>query len=335
MEIKVLLTRKFFDQDIHYLLEKLNAECHLIIPEDYSESNLIKLAEDADVFFGATISEKLCHAAPNLKFIQIPWTGVDNLNFEEIEKIGVTVCNSHSNAYAVAEHAITLMLDAAKKITYHDTELRKGNWNRPKMDGSNEISPFSLRVSNKNVGILGYGHIGKAIHEFLSGFKCTFYISDFSFQKTAIENGNYFFSPEQTDDYLKFMDFVFVCLPLTKETKGYINQALLSKLKRTSILINTSRGEVIEEDDLYYALKEGIINGAGIDTWYNYPKISSEKTFPSKKNPFHELKNLVLSPHRAAFIENELPHLDDAIANLNRASEGNPPLNIISTKNKF
>lgn len=335
MEIKVLLTRKFFEQDIQYLKQHLNPDCKLIVPDSYLEEDLLKMAKDTDVFLGPVISEKLCLVAQNLKFIQIPWTGVDNLNFSEIEKIGVTVCNSHSNAYAVAEHAIALMMDVAKKIAYHDAELRRGNWNRPKQDGSNELSPFSMRVSNKNVGILGYGHIGKAIHEFLRGFKCTFYISDSSIKKSEVENGNFYFNPLHNDEFLNQVDFLFICVPLTNSTRGFINEGFISKLKKSAILINTSRGEVIDENALFEALKNGMICGAGIDTWYNYPNKAGDVVFPSEKNPFHTLNNLTLSPHRAAFIENELPHLDDAIMNLNRATEGKPPLNIISTKNKF
>lgn len=335
MEIKILPTRKFFEKDITYIKSKLSPVCEFIIPHDYSLDTLKKHAHEANIFFGGLISKELCSEAPKLKFIQVPWTGVDNLNFKEIEEIGITVCNSHSNAYAVAEHAISLLFDIAKKISYHDVELRKGNWNRPKQDGVNEVSPFSRRISNSKIGIIGFGHIGKTIKEFLSGFSCEFHIVDATIND-KYENGNSTFYPIiQIDELLPFVDFIFISVPLTEKTNSFINAEFFSKLNNSAILINISRGEVINEDALYYALINNQISGAGIDTWYNYPKNSLEPTFPSLKNPFHGLKNLVLSPHRSAFIDGELPHLNDAIDNINRAAKGLDPLNIVSTLNKY
>lgn len=334
MEINVLLTKKFFEEDITYLNQSLLPEVKLIIPKDYGEENLLKYATDANVFLGGLISEPLCDASPNLKFIQIPWTGVDNLNFDTIQKIGVRVCNSHSNATAVAEHALALLFDAAKKISYHDHELRQGNWNRPKTDNTNEVSPFSKKISGKKIGIIGYGHIGKRIQTFLSGFNCEFYISSTSIKQKYSE-GNKYFYPSDSFDAICFVDYLFICVPLTDKTKGFMNKNVFDSMKNSSVLINTSRGEVLNEVDLYNALKNNDISGAGIDTWYNYPKNSNEPTMPSLKSHFWELDNIVMSPHRAGFIENELPHLDDAIININRTVYGFEPFNIISLKNKY
>jgi lactate dehydrogenase-like 2-hydroxyacid dehydrogenase len=201
MGIKILPTRKFFDEDISYLKSKLNADCQILEPKSFDEPELLKYAQDADIFLGPVISKELCKAAPKLKFIQIPWTGVDNLNFQLIEEVGVTVCNSHSNAYAVAEHAVALMLDVAKKITYHDSEFRNGNWNRPRPDGTNEVSPFSKRISNSDVGIIGFGHIGRNIYDFLQGFKCKFHIADTTVNEIHSKNGIIFYPPQLISEF--------------------------------------------------------------------------------------------------------------------------------------
>lgn len=335
MEIKILPTRKFFEKDIAYIKAKLSPDCDFLIPDDYSLAGLKKYAPGANVFFGGLISKELCSAAPKLNFIQIPWTGVDNLNFKEIAEIGIPVCNSHSNASAVAEHAVALMLSAAKKISYHDAELRKGNWNRPTPDASNLISPFSKRVSGSQVAIVGHGHIGKLIHKMLIGFSCNFIIIDANILDESNTNDCEFYKPERLNEALPQADFVFVSVPLVESTKGMVNKTFFSKMKRSAILINISRGEVINESDFYSALKNETIAGAGIDTWYNYPKNTQEVTMPSVINHFEQLKNLVMSPHRSAMIEGELPHLDDAIENINRASQGLEPKNIISVKNKY
>lgn len=335
MEIKVLVTRKFFDKDIQYIKSKLCNDCKLIIPNDYSLESLISYSQDIDIFLGSFISKELCLSAPKLKFIQIPWTGVDNLNFDLIRDIGITVCNSHSNSYAVAEHAIALMMDVAKMIAYHDQLLRKGLWNRPLPDMNNPVSPFSRRISGKNVGIIGYGHIGKKIQRLLSGYECKFFIIDSLYNISSQDDAMNYYSIDDTYKVLPLVDFLFISIPLTNSTKGLISKEYFGRMKPNSILINISRGEVINEDDLYFALKNKMIGGAGIDTWYNYPKNPEDVCFPSLKNAFHELDNIVLSPHRSGMIADELPHLDDAIENLNRATKGLPPLNIISITNQF
>jgi len=334
--MKVLLTKPFFEKDLQYIKARLHDNIELIIPSDFQEESLISKACEADILFGGFISEKLLQASIVLKFIQIPWTGVDNLNFDLLKKYKVTVCNSHSNATIVAEHAVTLMLDASKKISYHDRLLREGNWNRVKPEYSNEINPFSKLISGSHVGIIGFGAVGKKIYSLLQGFKCSFKV----FTKNEVDlNKDYsktnYFQPSDISHEAYDLDVIFVCVPLTKETMGSINTRFLSSMNPKAILVNISRGEVILEADLYNALKQKIIAFAAIDTWFNYPKINNEVTFPSLKYDYHLLNNLVLSPHRAGYAEGSFPHLDDAIENLNRSEEGRDLINIVSLTNKY
>ena len=336
MAINVLLTRKFFPSDVEYIKSQVKEGCNIIVPEVYTEDGLLPFAKDADIFFGPIISKTLCGVAKHLKFIQIPWNGVDNLDFDLIKEIGVKVCNSHSNAYCVAELAVSLMLDAAKKLSYHDRTMRKGDWNRPRLDASNTVSPFSSRVSDSNVGIIGYGHIGKLIREYLSGFGCKFHVADISVKEKRNDNMVSYYPMDQIESVLKVSDYLFLCVPLTEETRGFWNKQRFSQMKSDSILINTSRGEIIDEEALYNALKNRIIAGAAIDTWYNNPKNAFDTNcLPSTKFPFEELDNLVLSPHRAGMIVGELPHLEDAIVNINRTIDGLEPVNVVSVENKF
>lgn len=334
--MKVLLTKPFFNTDIEYIKSKLNKQVEIIMPADFSEDAMIKVVPEADVLFGAFITERLLEAAKNVKFIQVPWTGVDNLDFGLLKKHKVTICNSHSNATIVAEHAVALMFDAAKKISYHDRLLRQGNWNRPKPDHSNEVLPFSQIISNSKIGIIGFGAIGKKIYQMLSGFSCQFKV----FTKDSV--GDYslnqnieVFSPEEKDKNLSDLDFVFIAIPLTDETKGALNHTFFNSMSRKAIIINISRGAVFNEKDLYNALFNKTIAGAAIDTWYNYPDKENPITHPSKQYDFHLLNNLVLSPHRAGFIDGSFPHLDDAIENLNRLAEGKGLINIISLDKKY
>lgn len=336
MAVNVLLTRKFFDADLQFIKNGVKKGANIIIPNSYTEEELLNYASDADIFFGPVISKRLCEAATHLKFIQVPWTGVDNLNFDLISEVNVKVCNSHSNAYAVAEHAIGLMFDVAKKISYHDRMMRNGDWNRPRPDKSNSISPFSSRVSNSQVGIIGYGHIGKTIKQYLSAMGCQFHVADISVTRKITEDMVCLYPMFLLKELLSIVDYVFLCVPLTDETRGFFGAEQLAAMKRSAIMINTSRGEIVDENALFSALRDKMIGGAAMDTWYNNPKNSFDTDCrPSIQNPFELLDNLVLSPHRAAMIEGELPHLEDAVININRTIDGLEPLNVISIINRF
>ena len=336
MAVNVVLTRKFFDADLQFIKNGVKEGANIIIPDAFTEDDLMKYAPDADIFFGPVISKPLCEAAKHLKFIQVPWTGVDNLNFDLIREIGVKVCNSHSNAYAVAEHALALMFDAAKKISYHDRLMRTGDWNRPKPDKSNVVAPFSKRVSMSQVGIIGYGHIGKIIRQYLSAMDCKFHIADISVSEKNTEDCALFYPINSLVELLSNVDYVFLCVPLTAETRGFFGQKQFEAMREDAIMINTSRGEIVDEAALYDALSNKRIGGAGMDTWYNNPKNPFDTNCkPSLNYPFESLDNLVLSPHRAAMIAGELPHLDDAVMNINRTIDGLEPLNVVSADKKF
>lgn len=334
--MKVLLTKSFFPEDIAYISSRIEKGISLITPPDYKEESVVALAPEADVLFGGMNTEKLLAAAKRIKFLQIPWTGVDNLDFGLLARYNATVCNSHSNSTVVAEHALALMMDAAKKLSYHDRMLRQGNWNRPKPDQSNEISPFSGMISGSKVAIIGFGAIGRKIHSLLKGFNCSFKV----FTKDQVNLNDFdthikVFSPGEVSDEIKDVNYVFVCVPLTPETKQLINAEFISAMNTNSILINISRGEVLHESDLFDALKTKSIAFASIDTWFNYPSKDSPVVFPSAKHEYHMLDNLVLSPHRAGFVEGSFPHLDDAIENLNRCYQGKELINVISLTDKY
>jgi D-3-phosphoglycerate dehydrogenase len=123
---------------------------------------------------------------------------------------------------------------------------------------------------------------------------------------------------------------------LTPITRGFFGREQFEAMRQDAIMINTSRGEIVDEAALYNALINKVISGAAMDTWYNNPKNPFETDCkPSLNYPLETLDNLVLSPHRAAMIAGELPHLEDAVMNINRTIDGLAPLNVVSVDNKF
>jgi phosphoglycerate dehydrogenase-like enzyme len=334
MQINALLTRKLYENDIKYLLDRLNPEVRFTIPDAFNEEDLLKFASDADVFVGPFFTERLLIASKHLKMVQVPWTGVDTVDFNLLRRFNVLLCNSHSSALAVAEYAVSLMLSAIKQIPYHDARLRQGNWCRTNEKGNDDFQPPNL-VQGKNVLIWGLGAIGKQIAHLLGSFRVNIFAVDYApTSDNELVSGEVY--PESKAlEALSKADIIFICLPLTTGTHSIVGKSAFSAMRRTAVLINTSRGEIVDEAALYLALKNNIIAGAAIDTWYNYPDRNKSTAFPSNHFPFHELNNLVLSPHRAGFINGQLPHLDDVAENLNRLASGQQPLNVVNKTKEF
>ena len=328
-KIRVLLGKNFFQKDLEYITSRLAENVEIVTPPDFSSETLAEVVKnEIDVFLGEPSSKNILDNAASLKLIQIPWTGVDRLNFDLLRQYPFPVCNSHSNARAVAEYAVSLMFAVTKAIPIHDRYLRQGKWCRPKQNSESFFSPPEL-IRNKTVGIIGYGAIGKLIAEMLNGFSVTLQAVEAKQYDTPPTPLVKIMPPVQMLDIVEESDFLFVAIPFTACTEGMINKNVFNKMKPTAYLINTSRGQVLAEEDLYNALKTKQIAGAAIDTWYNYPKPDSPDVLPSKDFPFHKLDNIVLSPHRAGFARGLLPHLDDAVENLNRLATGKPLINIL------
>ena len=334
--MNVLLTKKFMSSDIEYLNARLAEGITLLEPADYSEAGVLEKIRSAQVLFGGMLSEPVIKAAEHIKLFQIPWTGVDNIDFDLLQKYRIDcVCNSHSNGSVVAEHALALYFSVAKKIAYHDAQLRNGNWNRVSSDG-NEVSPFSTTLSFRKTVLIGYGAVNKSIHRLLTGFEPHVSVVNRSGKLTGATASVDVYGYENILTALEGADAVFVAVPLTKETNSLFGADCFRSLNKNTILINVARGSVIDEGALYAALSRQLIYGAGIDTWYNYPKPGeSTSTFPSTDNPFHELSNIVMSPHRAGYVDSGFPHLDDAIKNLNNLYKGEALINRLSVEYRY
>lgn len=331
--MKILLTRSLLEKDKKYITDALSAhikdQYKIVEPEVFNEDGLCKVIQDADVLLGPFITKKMIERAINLKLIQIPWTGVDTFNFGALNDSTITVCNSHSNASAVAELGVGLVLDLVKKISYHDRKLRKGQWNRDQQP----LSLSSGMINNQTVCILGYGNIGRYMGKLLKAFGSKIIAVDttnnaYPEVDTIYESANWIEALEQAD--------ICVCsLPLTSQTKGLINAEALGKMKKGSLLVNLSRADIIVEKELYQALTDGTIAGFASDVWWNSPQRGESESYVSTHYNFGDLENVILSPHRAGFVEGTLPHLDDAITNIINLAEGRPLINVVDVNAKY
>lgn len=327
MKTKILLTRSMLRQDIDYITDGLNQsirdQYELIIPEDYKEDTLILYIEDADIILGPYITERMIQKGKRVKLMQVPWTGLDTVNFDALKDTDIILCNSHSNSTSVAELGLALTLDLMKKITYHNNQLKEGNWNR-------ENTPLSLKsrtFSKEKIIILGCGHIGTKLAVMFSSLGAE--VIGFHEKEDIVNKSISILNMNKLGDYLPYASIIVSALPLTKETEGFINRTLIDQLSKECFILNLSRAEIVSENDIYEALKNERIAGFASDVWWNTPKRGESVSHVSQKYNFSTFPNVIMSPHRAGFIEGELPHLDDAIRNIINFVKGEELINIV------
>jgi phosphoglycerate dehydrogenase-like enzyme len=333
--LRVLATKNFCEDDVAHLRAGLNPAVELVMPPAFTVDAVADAVQDkVHVLLGEMITKEILDNGRHLRLIQIPWTGVDRLNFSVLRQYNLPVCNSHSNATIVAEMAVGLMLAIVKKIPFHDAHLRQGQWMRPRNGVAHVHSPPAL-LSGKTVGFIGYGAIARKIVKLLSGFELTFLATVTQPKQPPPAPLTAIYPPEAQNEIARQSDVVFVAAPLVPGTRGLVDSQFFAQMRPTAYLINTSRGEIVDEQALYTALQSRQIAGAAIDTWYQYPTPSKPDVLPSANFPFHELDNIVVSPHRAGYVEGDLPHLADVIDNLNRLAAGQPLINRIDLTKGF
>lgn len=329
--IKVLLSRFFYQTDLDFISKHV-PEVKFLNTKKFDNDSLIYASENGvDIILGPPpADEVLASLKAKLSFIQIPWTGVESISFESCIKHSIAVCNSHGNASAVAEMALSLILSTLKLIPYHDKELREGQWHRP----GDECGFFPPRMLHGlTVGYFGFGQINKSLDKLISGFDLN-RIAFVSSPRDGSSKEPLFFSGNGFEQFISDSDIIIIGAPLTDDTNNKFNLATFNQMKSSAILINVSRGKIVNESDLYRALNDKLISGAGIDTWYKYPSRGESSTEPSEYS-FAHLDNVVMSPHRSGFVADDYPHLHDVISNFKNYLNGGKLLNHINLKEGY
>lgn len=246
-----------------------------------TSQELAKEIKDSEILIAGTekITEEVFQNAPKLKLISRVGIGLDGVDFELCKKYGVRVAYTpDAPTMAVAELCVAMILDLARQITITDKNIRLGIWKRH----------MGTLLYGKTIGIFGMGRIGKSLVHLLSSFNVNFLVHDINpdIAFGRLYNVN-FVSKEEV---LKNSDVVSVNIPLKKDTLDYITSKELSLMEPQAIVINTARGGIINENDLYDALKEKIIAGAAVDVF-------EEEPYSGK---LIELENCLLTCHMGA-----------------------------------
>ncbi len=247
-----------------------------------------------EVLIEGVPSRESVEESPRLGTLIIPWSGLPGATRAILmDNPHIEVHNIHHNAAPAAELALALLLAAAKRVVPMDAALRAGDW-RPRYG---EDTSFTL--DGRTVLVLGYGAIGRRVAASCRGLGMSV-LGVRRRVRSEDETGPDEVRPmKDLDGLLPRAAALVVSVPLTDETKGLIDARRLALLPEGALVVNVARGRVIDEEALYEALASHHLGGAGIDVWYNYPQSEDERAATSPSSlPFHQLDNVVMSPHR-------------------------------------
>ncbi|MFZ1676019.1 MAG: NAD(P)-dependent oxidoreductase [Saprospiraceae bacterium] len=236
------------------------------------------------------ISRNTIESTPLLKWIARLGSGLDIIDLVAAEEKGIHVISApEGNAQAVAEHAMGMLLCLANNLNIADQEVRQGTWMREKNRG--------WEITGKTIGIIGYGNNGSAFGRLWSGWDVRVLAHD----KYKSNFGNEKVKEVDLSYLLRESDIISFHIPLTKETKEMVSAEFISKCKSGAVLINVSRGKVVELRALLGGLKSGHLKGACLDVFPFEPPSSAPEDFKVLFDELCSLENVVLSPHVAGW----------------------------------
>jgi len=288
-------------------------ELDLHFATSYDDAEQMGLVENAEFLLPgwAAVTETMLRHARKLRMIQKWGIGYDRIDVEAARRLGIPLAiTAGSNAGPVAELAIALMLAVYRRIPYNTAAMRDGKW--PKA----EMRETCFQIAGKTVGLVGFGNIGRMLARRLRGFDARVIYFDARPADPQTERElNVTYAPLST--VLEESDILSLHAPFTEQTAKMINASSIATMKDGAILINTARGELVDEPALHAALVSGKLRGAGLDAFDPEP--------PSADNPLLKLDQVVLTPHAGGGVfdnvENVARH---ALGNIMRFLRGEP-----------
>ena len=285
---KVLVIQNIHESGIELLKNNPNFEYEIF--EDVNETLKKNIVEcDAISIRTKKLSDELINSAKNLRIISRHGVGYDNVGLKSTKQKNITLAiTASANAVTVAEHVIFMLLNISKRKNMYDETVKSGNFiQRNKL-------PKTIELWNKNILIAGFGRIGKALIKRCLGFEMNVFVFD-PFVSNDVIQKHGGTKVEKIEDACTNMDAISLHMPLNENTKNLINYDLIKTLKKNCIIINASRGGIVNENDLDRALNENLIFGAGLDVFEIEP--------PDENNPLLKNTKAFLSPHSATFSE--------------------------------
>lgn len=276
-----------FDKNLFTELQK-NENLDVHSEAKLSQDELAKLlgkVEGLVIRSATTVTPELLEKAPNLKYVIRAGEGTDNIDKKSCEAKGVKVSNTPgANNNSAAEHAVALMMTSLRKTAFANSTMKNGGWDKSKYVGN--------ELSGKKVGIVGFGRIGQIVAKRLAGFE-----PDVVFFDPFLEKSDIPYARKSKDliEIFSTCDIITLHTPLMEQTKGMVNKELLDLMLPGAILVNASRGGIVDENALIQTLKDKKIRGAAFDVFATEPLPADSE--------LRSLDNLVLTPHLGASTE--------------------------------
>jgi phosphoglycerate dehydrogenase-like enzyme len=256
--------------------------------------------------------------------LQISGAGYDQVALAALPA-GCTLCNVFEHETGMAEYVMLGMLEWTIGLRAMDRRLRRGDWL-----GSFYKPDFHGELAGKTLGIVGYGHIGSEVARRARAFDMR--VGAITRTPRRSDLLDWAAPMAELDARLPECDFALLACPLNDETRGLIDRRRLALMKPSAVLINVARGDVADEGALYEALRDKTIAGAILDVWYVYPSAGNAEPLPGNR-PFHELDNVIMSPHASGCTDKLLDRRWSVMAeNLERFAAGQDLRNVVLRK---
>jgi phosphoglycerate dehydrogenase-like enzyme len=289
----------------------------IVAPMGMDDDEKIKLVKDADflMLFPGRLEDRVMQAAQKCRLIQVLSAGYDQINLRLANDLGIPVANNGgANSVAVSEHTIMLILATYRRLLHYANYVKGGGW-RPSQDRKIDVFEFE----GKTLGLVGIGNIAQKVARRARAFDANLQYYDRYASLSPTQEDALGIKSVSLEELLRTSDVVSVHVPLTRETRHMIGKAELALMKRSSIIINTARGGIIDEAALLEALQSGAIAGAGLDVLEHEP--------PDPNDPLPRLDNVIVTPHTAGPTLESFPkRAANGFANIQRVWNGEPPL---------
>ncbi|MFW5808747.1 MAG: 2-hydroxyacid dehydrogenase [Spirochaetota bacterium] len=306
-----------FYQDMQFIPDEELSRLRQEFPDSVFQTGVDRReirTDDADIIYGGNIPDDILRRAKRLKLVVVPYTGTNQLPLGYLRDKGIRIANTHGNARSVAERTVAMILALYGRIIDFHTDLKErhlwhGGW------VGEDVSESWESLFGKTVAILGTGGIGSHTARFLRAFGTG---TVTGFKRTPVPD-----MPDCFDRVVYSVDEAIDCgeivvntLPSTERTRGLINRTRLGRMSG-KVFANVGRGDIAVEEDLYTALADGTLRGAVLDCWFRYPK--DTKVEQPSSFPFHELPNVIFSPHIAGYSKQAVQEsVSQALENIRR-----------------
>jgi phosphoglycerate dehydrogenase-like enzyme len=323
-QLKAAFAGSFAVRLIEPVRKRLTIPCEIVSGD---EAGIVDQLGDADVLVSMAFTKELAAAGKKLRLVQVPGAGLDRVDRSQLRP-GLVLANAYGHEAGIAEYVMGAMIALTRSFERLDQKLRAGEWESQWSIGT-PAPPLWPELAGKTLGILGFGHIGEALARRAHAFDMKVCAVRRHAQSGSPNGLTFVGGPERLDELLGLSDYLAITLSLSAQTRGLIDARRLGLMKSSAYLINVARAEIVDEQALYGALAEGRLAGAALDVWYRYP--TDVGITAAATAPFHELSNVIMTPHVSGWTEGMIEARAGVIAeNITRTARGEEPLNAIA-----